>query len=84
MKNHRRLPNGELTRNAREYSTAWKKLAKPIEIATNSRLYAFDPNFDFVSNENPNYTFDMGLYEVRRLITALDSGAKAINVLKKM
>jgi hypothetical protein len=84
MNTHRRLPNGELTRNAREYSRAWKQLAKPIEIATNSKLYAFDPNFGFMSNEDHSITFDMGLYEVRKLIAALKHGAAAQNFLNRI
>lgn len=84
MNKYRRLPNQELTKNAREYSRAWKKLAKPIEIATNSRLYGFDPGFSFVSNEDPNVRFDMGLYEVRKLIAALENGTAAQNFLNRM
>jgi len=84
MKNHHRLPNGELTRNAREYTSAWKKLAKPIELATNSKLYGYDPSFSFVSNEDPNITFDMGLYEVRKLIAALKNGSAAQNFINRM
>jgi len=84
MNTHRRLPNGELTRNAREYSRAWKQLAKPIELATNSKLYGYDPSFSFVSNEDPNITFDMGLYEVRKLIAALKNGSAALNFVNRM
>lgn len=84
MNTYHRLPNQELTKNAREYARAWKKLAKPIEIATNSRLYGYDPGFSFVSNEDPNYTFDMGLYEVYRLIAALKNGSAAMNFINRM
>lgn len=44
-----RKPNGEYTEDAEEMTTAWEKLAKPIERATGWTMYAFDPDLAFHS-----------------------------------
>ena len=72
MREHHRLPNGELTRNAREYSKAWHDLAKPIEQATKSRLHSYDPGLAFIYPDS-GYTFQLGTHEAKLLSKALEA-----------
>jgi hypothetical protein len=44
------LPDGTFTTSADKYIKAWRKLAKPIEKATNSRAFGFDPGIAFERN----------------------------------
>jgi len=66
----RRMPDGKLTNNRREYLRAWYKVARPIEKATETKLTAFDPDFQF-STAMFGYTFRMGAYEARMMSLAL-------------
>ena len=46
-----RLPNGKMTQSFDKYTTAWYKLAKPIEKKLGLRLESFDPDIRFIDKK---------------------------------
>jgi hypothetical protein len=64
------LPNGKTTISSKTYLTAWRKLYRPIEKATDSKCFGFDPGLSFVT-EDGKYVWGLGKYEAIRLSEAL-------------
>lgn len=58
-----RKPDGTTTTSVREYFKAWKAIARPIEKATNSRLFAYNPGFSFYRLNSRQSTWDMEVPE---------------------
>lgn len=60
MKNkQRRLPNGKYTDSLQTYLDAWNQLAQPIINKTGWRLTAFDPDFQFVKDNEVAITLPL-------------------------
>lgn len=67
-----RLPDGKTTKSADRYIRAWRKLARPIERGTCSRMFAYDPGLAFASKGvNATYTWHLGTHEAILLSQAL-------------
>ena len=65
-----RLPDGDSTISHEEYTGAWMKLAKPIERATGSKVYGFDPDLAFMCVGSQHY-FHLPVWVAQKLHDAL-------------
>ena len=58
-KEPRRKPDGTITTVVREYYKAWHAVAAPIEKATNSKMFGFNPGFLFYRLDNRQSSWTM-------------------------
>ena len=47
-----KLPDGTYTNNQQKYIKAWEDIAQPIADATDTKLYAFDPDVCLSDSKN--------------------------------
>jgi len=59
IKQPRRKPDGTTTTSTRDYCKAWQAIARPIEKATNSKLFSFNPGFEFYRLDNRQSTWTL-------------------------
>ena len=56
--------NEKTTTSRQKYVAAWQKIYKPIEKATNSKCFRYDPGCSFITkDQRGTYTFSLGTYE---------------------
>jgi len=73
----RHLPNHSYTNNEKEYCDAWLSLAKPIEEATGTKMYAFDPMVSLhKADQLGSTTVQLPVWFVERLNVALAAKTK--------
>ena len=69
--NPHRLPNGQTTRNAIKYVDEWRKFAQPICDATNTVLWAFDPDISIRTKDEYSLSVDLPRWFVIQINEAL-------------
>lgn len=82
MKHHYRLPDGTYVDMFQTYRRAWRKIARPIEKATNSKCYGYDPGLAFIVNSNRSFSFELGIYQAQAFAAIIEAGsdlAKAVD-----
>ena len=73
----RRLPNDTHTNDDDEYCDAWFSLAKPIEEAAGTKMYAFDPMVSLhEADQLGSTTVQLPVWFVERLNVALAAKTK--------
>lgn len=59
MKTQYRKIDGAVTTSAKEYAKSYRRVARPIEKATNSRVFAYDPGLSFFRLDNRQSVWDL-------------------------
>jgi hypothetical protein len=74
------LPNGEVTTDKDKYTKSWRKLAAPIEKATNSKCGAFDPGLLlFAIEKHDRSSLDLATHFAIKLYETLEGKAFKID-----